>query len=135
MTNKSPVSLRQALSLSLAILAPAVLSGPLLAAADPSITRVLAQNFAGGCLESTKTWPVSQRQDFAERLGQNGMTIDDFCSCAAKRVFGSLSQSEVNRFLRDSSKYQGTVADREPWKSRIEDGNRLCLAGHGAAEN
>ncbi len=117
------------------LVATALFPRPLAVAADPAVVKVLTRNFADGCLDATKAWTASKRQDFAQMLGQNDMTIDDFCTCTARSVFGSLTRQEVDQFLGDSAKYQGNVGDREPWKTRIDTANRRCLAGTWPAED
>jgi hypothetical protein len=89
--------------------------------ADPAEVRGLTRAFEPECVREMKADDESRRL-----MTQIDMTAHDFCECMGERFFGSFTQSDLKRFMRDSARY-ADIAEHEPWETRANSAALRCL--------
>ena len=96
---------------------------------DPDVIAGLVRVSDNICMKELEATDSSEKLDFAEVLGVHGMTFADFCNCTSRTLLESLSQGDLDQFMRDAGRYKN-IGEHEPWKTRNEHAVLRCLTGN-----
>lgn len=71
---------------------------------------------------------LKTEKDGQELIETLNMSPRDLCECTYRKFFGTMDDRELDRFIDDSVKYGGKVAEREPWKRRAVKAMVSCMS-------
>ncbi len=95
---------------------------------DPDVIAGLVRVFAFTCMKEMEADDASEQPDFAEMLALNDMTPEKLCDCSGRTIFETMTQGDLDQYMRDSSRYEN-VSEHEPWKTRAFTAGVGCAVG------
>ncbi len=115
----------------IALLATSLLVTACQTTATRSRTYESHEEMIAGIIKITTTVCVSKMNsepEGREMLDALNLSASDVCQCAYEKIFGTMDEQELDRFIEDSMKYGGQIAEHEPWKKRVLSATIACTS-------
>ena len=97
--------------------------------ADAKVLDGMARAVQPTCVAAYHSRSQSEQKRFFDSLSANNMTVGDYCKCFGQTMFGSLSQEDLDQYLRDAVKYETKITEYEPHRTRALRAAASCVAG------